>query len=245
MRRKKSSALIVNMSLNPKTKLHIDWCSFDAAKYAVLNWHYSKTMPAGKLVKIGVWEEDKFIGCVLFGRGANNNIGKPYGLKQTEICELVRVALKNHKTPVSRIVSIAIKFLKGSSPGIRMIISYADPTEGHHGGIYQAMGWTYIGKSREQRELIVNGEFMHKRTASALYKTASPEKLSKMGLNVTYGLVEWKYVYLLTLDQKLRDRILPLSKQYPKRLNQAMSDFPLEQRQCNSDPDAPEVKTEL
>ena len=79
------------------TELVVDWCSYEAAKYAVMHWHYSKTMPTHPIIKIGVWEDGEFVGCVLFSRGANNNLGRPYGLKITEVCELTRVALSQHK----------------------------------------------------------------------------------------------------------------------------------------------------
>jgi hypothetical protein len=101
--------------------LKLDWCTHAAAKHAVMNWHYSKTMPVGKSVKIGVWENGQFIGAVIFGRGANNNMLKPYGLSQTEGCELVRIALRKHITPVSRIIKIALLFLKKNSPDLRII----------------------------------------------------------------------------------------------------------------------------
>jgi hypothetical protein len=127
--------------------LKIDFCSHDAAKYACLNWHYSRSIPACKLFKLGVWEDEKFIGAVIFSRGASPFLLKKYDLKQTEGCELTRVALKEHQTPVSRIVAIAIKILKKKNPGLRIIISFADPERGHHGGIYQAGGWIYTGTS--------------------------------------------------------------------------------------------------
>jgi len=92
--------------------LRVEWCSFAGARYAVTRWHYSRVMPAGKSVKIGAWEDGRFIGAVIFGHGANNNIGSPYGLEQTEVCELVRVALDTHKTPTSRIVAIAMRMLR-------------------------------------------------------------------------------------------------------------------------------------
>ena len=60
--------------------LRLDWCSYKAAKHAVMNWHYSKTMPIGKLVKIGVWEDDKFIGVVIFGLGASAPLYQNRGL---------------------------------------------------------------------------------------------------------------------------------------------------------------------
>ena len=122
------------MSSTSKPTLKIDWCSHEAAKHAVVNWHYSGSLPVGKSVKVGAWEDGKFIGVVIFAYGANNNIGKPYGLQQVECCELVRVALANHKTAVSKIVAIALRFLKKHSPGVRLVVSYADTAQGHHGG---------------------------------------------------------------------------------------------------------------
>ena len=36
--------------------LRLDFCTHEAAKHAVLRWHYSRAMPSAKLVRIGVWE---------------------------------------------------------------------------------------------------------------------------------------------------------------------------------------------
>lgn len=92
-----------------KALLKLDWCDYKAAKYAVQHWHYSKSLSAAKNVFVGVWENSNFIGVIVFGRGANNQIAKPYGLEQTEVCELTRVALTKHINPVTRILAIAIK----------------------------------------------------------------------------------------------------------------------------------------
>jgi hypothetical protein len=188
--------------------LHLDWASFDAAKYACENWHYSGCLPAGKLVRIGVWEDDKYIGVVLFSRGANNHIGSPYGLSQLEVCELTRVALRAHQTPVSRIVTIAIKFLRKQSPGLKLIVSYADPDQGHHGGIYQACGWTYTGPTKANPAVMHNGKVMHMRTAASRFGTIK-------------GMVKspptWKHKYLMALDPEIAAQILKLRKVYPKR----------------------------
>jgi hypothetical protein len=42
----------------------------EAAKYSVENWHYSRCLPAGKMVIIGVWENDRFIGTIIYSFGA-------------------------------------------------------------------------------------------------------------------------------------------------------------------------------
>lgn len=197
--------------------LKIDFASYDAAKYACEHWHYSRAIPAGKRVMVGVWEDDSFRGCVIFGSGANNHIGSPYGLKQTEICELTRVALRSHKTPVSRIVRIAIKYLLKVAPSTKMIVSYADPSQGHHGGIYQAGNWVYVGKGTSNREIRINGKKTHKRTVFSRYGRNGIEALQKIGINAHVVLLPQKLKYLMPLSKDMKELAEKLRKPYPKK----------------------------
>ncbi|MCK5605381.1 protein Mom [Candidatus Pacearchaeota archaeon] len=194
-----------------KVDLKLDWCSYEAAKYAVMHWHYSKCMPAGKTTKVGIWEADEFIGVVVFSRGANQNLLKPYGLKQIGGCELTRIALKTgHVSPVSKIISISLKFLKLHSPGLRLVVSYADTGQGHHGGIYQATNWVYEGLFSGECSVVVNGKLMHRRSAYSRYGTTRP----KGSVNVP---APGKHKYLMPLDKEMRKQIELLRKPYPKR----------------------------
>jgi hypothetical protein len=200
-----------------KPVLKIDWCTHEAARYAVENWHYSKRMPMPPLVRIGAWEDSAFIGCVLFARGANAQLGRPYGLGQTECAELVRVALTKHKTEVSRIVAIAIRFLRKHSTGLRLLVSYADPAEGHHGGIYQAGGWAYCGRSDPTKVYLHQGRWKHKRevTGGAF---GAPCKVSDREFKaLPCRSMPGKHRYLFPLDAAMAAQIAPLSKPYPKR----------------------------
>ncbi len=192
--------------------LKIDWCTYESAKYAVENWHYSKTMPTNKLVKIGVWETNKFIGAVIFVPGATPTLCMTYKISQQQCCELTRVALKKHKTPVSRIVSIAIKFLKKSNPGLKLIISFADQNEGHHGGIYQAGGWIYVGEGGPKKIPFLNGKQIHERSLSVLVKQGKARRE-----DCDWRPVLPKHKYLMPLDKEMRKKIEPLRKPYPKR----------------------------
>ena len=194
-----------------KIDLKLDWATFESAKYACTNWHYSKCIPVGKLVKIGVWENNNFIGVVLFSRGANNKLASPYGLDQTECCELTRIALTNHKTSVSRILSIAIKFLKKNSPGLKLIISFADTEQNHHGGIYQASNWIYAGMTKAADEYLVHGKRMHGRSMRMKYTT----HIGKEFIKIIKG--SSKHRYLLALDKNILNQISILKKPYPKR----------------------------
>ena len=204
-----------------KVELKVDWATHEAAKYACLNWHYSRVIPKSKLVKIGVWEDGKFIGVVIFGTGASPQISNPYSLAKNEVCELVRIALTKHKSTVSKILSLSIKFLKNTNPGIRLIVSYADPLQGHNGSIYQANNWIYEGKTKpcEWFRIAKTGEMVH----SHSYRRGRRGRATidkKMGIIESVKLV--KHKYLMPLDKKMRKQILPLAQPYPKRSKQAM-----------------------
>lgn len=224
------------------TQLKIDWATFEAAKFACEHWHYSGVIPVGKLVKVGAWENGKYIGVVLFGRGANNNMLKPFGLKADEGCELVRIALTKHETPVSKIMALALKFLKKSNPNLKLVVSYADADQGHHGGIYQATNWIYTGLMNQgsMGAFIINGKKVHpksvhskgvKQNIDAVRKHLDP----KAEIFYTKG----KHRYLMPLCDSIKQSILKLKKPYPKRHTKASSGDQLEMRRGSTDHDAP------
>lgn len=207
--------------MSSKPELRIDWATHKAAKYAVENWHYSKTLPVGKMVKVGVWEDSLFIGVVIYAWGANNNLGKPYKADMTECCELVRVALTAHKTPVSRIMAIAQKFLCRKSPGLRLIVSFADPFAGHHGGIYQAGGWVYAGASAPSYEFQLNGKRLNKRAFTGSQFGGGKASIAGVPDGAVKVQTPGKHRYLMPLDAAMREQIAPLSRPYPKRTTRA------------------------
>ncbi len=200
---------------SPRPELRIDWCSHEAAKYAVMHWHYSRRMPMPPLLKLGVWEDSCFIGSVLFARGNTPNLGNPYGLGMLEVCELVRIALTKHNAPVSQIATRAIALLKKSNPGLRLIVSFADPVEGHTGAIYQAMNWVYSGKSSPDKAYFYDGRWQHSREIRG-GAFGSSRKLTDYSTLPTRE-VPGKHRYLYPLDRAMRRQIAPLAQPYPKR----------------------------
>ena len=222
-----------------KIDLKIDWCSHKAAKYACEHWHYSKCIPKSKLVKLGVWEYGKYIGCVIFGSGATPNLCKPYGLTQTTCCELVRVALTSHENSVSRIMAVSLRFLKKINPNLRLVVSFADGSQGHHGGIYQACNWVYNGTTPKARFYMINGKLTHPRTLGNVGLTQNIQGARTLDRKAETVEVQGKYRYLMPLDKEMKEQIAILAKPYPKRVKQAMTSNHEEQRQCDTDLPAP------
>lgn len=197
------------MSSRPELKL--DCCSHKAAKFACERWHYSGSLPTSKTAKVGVWENGRFIGAVVFGVGATSALVKKYGLRMEQGCELVRVALTSHQSSVSRIVAVALRMLRTAYRGLRLVVSFADPEQGHYGGIYQAGGWLFTGRSAASDEYIYKGKRWQGRSFRNSHKGMEnhPDVQKVKGSS--------KHRYLMPLDPEMRERIKHLAKPYPKR----------------------------
>jgi hypothetical protein len=72
---------------------------------------------------LGCWEDNKFIGAVVFAWDANRHLAGKYKLKMTECAEPCRIALCKTCNPLAEAL-IAVKMLKREMPGIRLIVGY-------------------------------------------------------------------------------------------------------------------------
>lgn len=204
------------------SNLRLDWCSYAAAKFACQHWHYSKRIQAGKTAQIGVYEDSVFKGAVIYthGSGMVYRTGDPFGLTQFNVAELARVALKSHDAPVTRIIAISLRMLKKAMPGLKLIVSYADPREGHHGGIYQGGGWIFVGQSKGDHLFVdKHGKEYHSRNVSPTgvkehFGTFTRCPSTK---DLTLLKTPGKYKYLMPLDDEVRKKVVLLAKPYPKK----------------------------
>lgn len=188
-------------------KLKLDWANHKAAEYACKTWHYSKCLPAGKLVKIGVWEDEKFIGVVIFSRGACSNLPKLFKLKTQQVCELARVALTKHITPVTKIVSIALKMLKKFCPDLIVVVSYADRDQGHEGVIYKAGNWIEHGEVFD-KHMFINRKKHHPRSIFSKYNTKALEYLKKnVDPNACYIETKGKIRFVYYLKRVISEKV--------------------------------------
>lgn len=196
--------------------LLVDYCNERAARYAVEHWHYSQQLPAGNRFLVGAWEHARFIGCVVLSQGATHKLVAQWGLRPDEGCELTRVALDKHDAPVSQIVAAALRLLRERNPGLRLVVSFADPAQGHHGGIYQAGGWIYTGTSHPAAEFVVNGKQLHARSVHAKGWKQTIEWLQEhVDPNARKVYPPGKHRYLMPLDKAMCRRVLRYAQPYP------------------------------
>lgn len=208
--------------------LQVGWCSAKASEYACKNWHYSKTMPCFKINCFGVWYDGSFVGSIIYGNGGGSvTNGEQYGLRRSyDMVELCRVALTKHTFQTSQAIAYSIRLLKKKNPNLKLIVSFADTDQGHHGGIYQAGGWIYTGSTQSEQGAIINGKKVHKRTLHSSYGTNQTSQLKKIDPNFHYLPKSLKHRYLMPLTKQMKKRIVQLSKPYPKRVSSDTSDTP-------------------
>jgi hypothetical protein len=118
----------------------------DAVATIIAN-HYTHSVPSGKSHYVRL---DAAIVC--WSIPANMNIARFLLGKPGVAWELSRLwAPDGHeKNLLTRAISAAIRVLKWlEAPDV--LVSYADPSAGHTGGVYRAASWLYHGTSEEVR----------------------------------------------------------------------------------------------
>ena len=103
-------------------------------------------------------------------------------------------------------------------------MSYADPAQGHHGGIYQGGGWLYLGQQNTTTEYIApDGKRWHSRMISPTGQKKVYGKYRPVWRPQDCQPVkcEGKLKYAMPLDEAMRSQLLPLVKPYPKRAGSA------------------------
>lgn len=205
--------------------MRLEKASAKAIKYAILKWHYSKSVPNVSLAYSVFNAFGEWCGVVCFGVGATNNIARPYGLNQGQVVELLRVALNGKQESTGKAVAISLKILRKDAPNVRLVVSYADTEQGHLGVIYQASNWFYIGSSTDSN-LIVNGIREHRRTLTSRFGTNSAEKLRAAGHTVSIIKTKPKHKYIFPVDKSLIPMCKSIAKPYPKRVQSIDGDAP-------------------
>jgi len=113
----------------------------DEIKNIIKHEHYLGTIPNASTIlisKIG----NVITGIATFGRGANKNLGD-------DTIELTRLCIPYYviKPYGSTFLMMCNNYIREHFPEIKKLISYADPSVGHNGGIYRMAGWEKAGQT--------------------------------------------------------------------------------------------------
>ncbi len=192
---------------------------FKLARRLLESYHYLHSMAGGTQLALGVWFSDQLVGVLTFGVGPINASHLANGLDPFDVFALTRFWLSDAlpTRSESRVLGIALAQLKRNT-SLRMVVTYADPVQGHVGTIYQASNWLYTGVTQESTSLdLGDGVLRHSRTVGHAYGTHSVAYLRKAGLDVTTITNPGKHRYVYPLDPTVTSQLTVPTLPYPKK----------------------------
>jgi len=228
-----SNVNIDNLSLRQIDKV--------VAKEMIIKHHYSHKSSATRYA-FGIFHKDQehsffsdvdeLIGCMTYGypvgREAAQSISEDIDVK--EVLELTRLFIKDGygRNIESASLSLSFKWLRQNATDIKVLISYADPSAGHLGVIYQATNWLYQGDHQRLVDSFAlkykldDPLWIHSRTVFSKYGTNST-KILRDKIGKTFWLKreprKHRYIYFLC-GKKERKKIMKTLKHqiipYPK-----------------------------
>ena len=188
-----------------------------AAK-ALLVRHYLHTMPGGTRLAFGVFSGDRLMGAVTLGVGPFNAHRLVSGATHGDCICLTRLWLDDGlpKNSESRVLAVILRSL-GRDTSVKFVVTYADPSAGHLGTIYQAGSWFYTGISGPSVLYdLGDGVGRHSRTFGHSYGTRSLRYLRRQGTRVSPIERPGKHRYLYFLDKAWSDKLNVPVRPYPK-----------------------------
>ena len=189
------------------------------AAYLVERYHYSGRIPAN-IQCVGTWHDDGG----LFGDRGDAIAACFFSIPPTrwseDVFELSRLVRRpDVVVSLTGLIAATVRFMGTSAD---LLVSFADATQGHHGGVYQAASWAYAGQ-REPRQdgLMINGIFHPGRSCNPRWGTRSPTKLSVLlpGQTIEPHWDDGKHLYWRALrksGRKKADRLGLKTMPYPK-----------------------------
>ena len=121
---------------------------FTIAKTILERHHYLHSLPGGTMLAFGAFLNIRLLGAITFGAGPQNAFSLVEAAKAADCLTLTRLWLSDElpANSESRFMAIAIRAIKKFTR-VKFLVTYADPSQGHLGTIYQATGWLYTGLS--------------------------------------------------------------------------------------------------
>ena len=215
------------------SKLTIRQINKSVAESFVKKHHYTRKLSSARYT-LGLFhtsEEDHsffsgsnetLIGCLVYGHPVSNatvtSVFKTIPLELDSILELTRLVILDGygKNIESFFIGQSFKWIRDNDKKVKVLISYADPEQGHTGLIYRATNWLYQGCGAGKLmpdfsiKTLENGEWMHSRTVGSVYGSRNLESLANV-IGHTFWqkqeLQKHRYIYFLGTPKERKQYI--------------------------------------
>jgi hypothetical protein len=193
--------------------------SFIVAKKTLIRHHYLHSLPGGTKLAFGVFIENHLLGAITFGAGPTNVHRLVDGASTGDCLTLSRLWLSDKlpRNSESLVLSAILRALKKYTT-LKFIVTYADPSFGHVGTIYQATGWLYTGlSSSTPLYSIGGGNPRHSRSVGQVFGSRSVGYFASHGVDIKLIKQEPKHRYIFFLYPGWKECLTIPILPYPKR----------------------------
>ena len=166
----------------------------------------------------GVFTGKRLLGAVTLGVGPKNAYRLVKDAVPDDVMALSRLWLSDELPGNSEsfVIGQVLRALRKHT-NIKFIVTYADPSEGHVGTIYQAGNWMYTGLSQSMPFYdLGDGIHHHSRSLSHAFGTHSKSHFRAKGVDILTISQSPKHRYVYFLDRSWRDRLTVPVLPYPK-----------------------------
>lgn len=176
--------------------------------------HYLGTLPKAVQRNFGLFVDGVLVAAACYGPCHSAKL--PEGF--LELRRLVKHP--EYEISLSTFLSATLRTLKVE--GVSAVVSWADPSAGHHGGIYQATNWIYTEpysynwNSHFRRP---DGSIVDHRAAFKMFGTSSKTKVLALNPSWTAFLPAMKLRYVMPLrmrKEKVLTALKARARPYPK-----------------------------
>jgi hypothetical protein len=192
---------------------------FSMARQLLVREHYLHSFPVGTKLAFGAFVNTRLLGALTLGAGPANAHSLVDSTTPDDCLALTRLWLSAElpKNSESRFLGVVLRFLKRHT-NLKFLVSYAEPSQGHLGTIYQAPNWIYTGLSQATPLYdIGNGRHYHSRSLSHAFGSHGLAHFQRHGIDVKLVPQKAKHRYLYFLDSTWRERLRVPVLAYPKR----------------------------
>ena len=174
--------------------------------------HYSRGSHNGPAPNYGLFDGDILIGCLMVATPCSENVrSSVFGVKyKSHVRELHRLFIIDDtpKNTESWFISRCLKLIRDDRPDLWALISFADTTEGHNGGIYRATNAFYCGMTAPTNfYLDENNRLRHPRQNGVNVTIKNAEK---RGWRRVKRQAKHRFVFILGNRSEKRERIKSL-----------------------------------
>lgn len=181
------------------------------ARLLVREYHYSHREPANVQLIGSLHLDRRMVAACFFSIPPTR-----WSERVIELSRLVRV--EDCRVPLTMLISLSLREVRKR---FDLVVSFADVSKDHHGGIYQACSWNYHCLRQPRVDAnIVNGRLIPRRSCYSIFGTSSASRIAlENGLEVKEHWDEGKHLYWRALSKSGNFKAIQLgltSNPYPK-----------------------------